>query len=158
MAQQAGSAADVSTAPILTARPQPKRMLMHALISRLHTLPHPASLFACSACCSLTATTVCARAVGAILAARSNPILQDSDQSYIPNYLMLQADSDNESSESESEGQQRRPPVPINICVKPELRSVLDPFANSLQGDPVARISVIGHTDSTGSTAAIAWR
>ena len=39
---------------------------------------------------------------------------------------MLQADSDNESSESESEGQQRRrPPVPINICVKPELRSVI---------------------------------
>ena len=38
---------------------------------------------------------------------------------------MLQADSANESSESESEGQQRRPPVPINICVKPELRSVI---------------------------------
>ena len=74
MAQQAGSAADVSTAPILTARPQPKRMLMHALVLCLHTLPYPASLFACSACCSLTATTVCARAVGAILAAQScNP-------------------------------------------------------------------------------------
>ena len=38
---------------------------------------------------------------------------------------MLQADSAHESSESESEGQQRRPPVPINICVKPELRSVI---------------------------------
>ena len=74
MAQQAGSAADVSTAPIPTARPQLKRMLMHALVLCLYTLPYPASLFACSACCSLTATTVCARAVGAILAAQScNP-------------------------------------------------------------------------------------
>ena len=71
MVQQAGSASDVSTAPILIAIPQPKRMLMHALALRLHTLSCPASLFACSACCSLTATTVCAQAVGVSLAAQS---------------------------------------------------------------------------------------
>ena len=74
MAQQAGSASDVSTAPTLIGIPQHKRMLMHALALHLHTLSCPASLFACSACCSLTATTVCVRAVGAILAAQScNP-------------------------------------------------------------------------------------
>jgi len=37
--------------------------------------------------------------------------------------------------------------------IKPELRAVLDPFASSLQGDPNVRVSIIGHTDSTGSDA-----
>ncbi|MEO8152094.1 MAG: OmpA family protein [Rhizobacter sp.] len=37
--------------------------------------------------------------------------------------------------------------------IKPELRAVLDPFATSLQGDPNVRVSVVGHTDSTGSDA-----
>lgn len=37
--------------------------------------------------------------------------------------------------------------------IKPELRAVLDPFANSLRGDPNARLSIVGHTDSTGSDA-----
>ncbi len=37
--------------------------------------------------------------------------------------------------------------------IKPELRSVLDNFAGSLQGDPNVRVSIIGHTDSTGSDA-----
>ena len=40
-----------------------------------------------------------------------------------------------------------------SYAIKPELRSVLDPFASSLQGDPQARILVVGHTDSTGSDA-----
>lgn len=40
-----------------------------------------------------------------------------------------------------------------SAAIKPQLRSVLDPFARSLQGDPNARISIIGHTDSTGSDA-----
>jgi outer membrane protein OmpA-like peptidoglycan-associated protein len=40
-----------------------------------------------------------------------------------------------------------------SAAIKPELRAVLDPFASSLQGDPNARISIIGHTDSTGSDA-----
>ena len=35
--------------------------------------------------------------------------------------------------------------------IKPELRAVLDPFATSLQGDPNVRVSIVGHTDSTGS-------
>lgn len=102
MAQQAGSAADVSTAPILTARPQPKR--------------------SCSYSCK---HSFCAYEQWAPSWLRSLAILQDLDQSYRPSWLMLQAESANESSESESEGQQRRPPVPINICVKPELRSVI---------------------------------
>jgi outer membrane protein OmpA-like peptidoglycan-associated protein len=38
-----------------------------------------------------------------------------------------------------------------SAAIKPELRSVLDPFASSLQNDANARIEIIGHTDSTGS-------
>ena len=37
--------------------------------------------------------------------------------------------------------------------IKPELRAVLDPFAQSLQGDPNVHVSIVGHTDSTGSDA-----
>lgn len=37
--------------------------------------------------------------------------------------------------------------------IKPELRSVLDTFANSLRGDPNAMLTIVGHTDSTGSDA-----
>ena len=40
--------------------------------------------------------------------------------------MPLQTDSDADGSESESdESPQRRPPVAISICVKPELRSVI---------------------------------
>jgi outer membrane protein OmpA-like peptidoglycan-associated protein len=35
-------------------------------------------------------------------------------------------------------------------AIKPQMRSVLDPFANSLRDDPNARVAIIGHTDSTG--------
>jgi len=37
--------------------------------------------------------------------------------------------------------------------IKPQLRSVLDPFAASLRDDPTARINIIGHTDNTGGPA-----
>jgi outer membrane protein OmpA-like peptidoglycan-associated protein len=37
--------------------------------------------------------------------------------------------------------------------IKPDLRSVLDSFANGLRDDPTTRIRIIGHTDSTGSDA-----
>ena len=37
--------------------------------------------------------------------------------------------------------------------IKPELRSVLDSFANGLRDDPTTRIRIVGHTDSTGSDA-----
>ena len=40
-----------------------------------------------------------------------------------------------------------------SAAIKPTMRSVLDPFANSLRDDPNARITIIGHTDSTGSEA-----
>ena len=40
-----------------------------------------------------------------------------------------------------------------SATIRPELRNVLDPFANSLQNDANARIEIIGHTDSTGSDA-----
>ena len=40
-----------------------------------------------------------------------------------------------------------------SAAIKPQLRSVLDPFANSLRDDPSARVAVIGHTDNTGSDA-----
>jgi outer membrane protein OmpA-like peptidoglycan-associated protein len=37
--------------------------------------------------------------------------------------------------------------------IKPELRSILETFANSLRGDPQARANIIGHTSSEGSDA-----
>ncbi len=40
-----------------------------------------------------------------------------------------------------------------SYAIKPQLRNVLDPFAGTLAGDPATRVSVIGHTDSTGSDA-----
>ncbi len=40
-----------------------------------------------------------------------------------------------------------------SATIKPQLRTVLDPFAASLKDDPKAQLSIIGHTDSTGSEA-----
>lgn len=40
-----------------------------------------------------------------------------------------------------------------SAAIKPQLRAVLDPFVSSLQGDTAVRLSIIGHTDSTGSEA-----
>ena len=40
-----------------------------------------------------------------------------------------------------------------SYAIKPELRNVLDPFANSLRGDPNAHVSIVGYTDNTGSAA-----
>ena len=40
-----------------------------------------------------------------------------------------------------------------SAAIKPQLRAVLDPFANSLRGDPTARLMIVGHTDNTGSEA-----
>src|SRR6185312_3315319 len=40
-----------------------------------------------------------------------------------------------------------------SYALKPELRNVLDPFANSLRGDPNAHVSIVGYTDNTGSDA-----
>jgi len=40
-----------------------------------------------------------------------------------------------------------------SAAIKPQLRAVLDPFVSSLQGDPTAQITIVGHTDSTGSDA-----
>ena len=40
-----------------------------------------------------------------------------------------------------------------SAAIKPQLRAVLDPFANSLRDDPAARIAIVGHTDNTGSDA-----
>jgi len=37
--------------------------------------------------------------------------------------------------------------------IKPQMRTVLDPFAASLKDDPKAQLTIIGHTDSTGSEA-----
>jgi outer membrane protein OmpA-like peptidoglycan-associated protein len=40
-----------------------------------------------------------------------------------------------------------------SAAIRPALRGVLDPFATSLRDDPQARITIVGHTDSTGSEA-----
>ncbi|MDE2502884.1 MAG: OmpA family protein [Burkholderiales bacterium] len=37
--------------------------------------------------------------------------------------------------------------------LKPNLRSVLDSFAQGLSSDPSLRVNIVGHTDSTGSDA-----
>jgi outer membrane protein OmpA-like peptidoglycan-associated protein len=40
-----------------------------------------------------------------------------------------------------------------SATIKPQMRSVLDPFVNTLKDDPNARLTIVGHTDSTGSDA-----
>ena len=40
-----------------------------------------------------------------------------------------------------------------SYAIKPQLRGVLDPFAASLADDPRSIVSIVGHTDSTGSDA-----
>ncbi|RQP25882.1 OmpA family protein [Piscinibacter terrae] len=40
-----------------------------------------------------------------------------------------------------------------SATIKPNMRSVLDTFAQSLQGDPNSQLTIVGHTDSTGSDA-----
>jgi outer membrane protein OmpA-like peptidoglycan-associated protein len=40
-----------------------------------------------------------------------------------------------------------------SAAIRPPLRAVLDPFANSLRDDPTARLLIVGHTDNTGSAA-----
>ena len=40
-----------------------------------------------------------------------------------------------------------------SASIRPAMRNVLDPFAGELRGDRNSRISIIGHTDSTGSDA-----
>ncbi len=40
-----------------------------------------------------------------------------------------------------------------SAAIKPPLRAVLDPFAGSLRDDPGARLTIVGHTDNTGSEA-----
>lgn len=40
-----------------------------------------------------------------------------------------------------------------SAVIKPQMRAVLDPFAASLQGDANAQLTIVGHTDSTGSEA-----
>jgi outer membrane protein OmpA-like peptidoglycan-associated protein len=40
-----------------------------------------------------------------------------------------------------------------SAAIRPSMRSVLDPFATNLHDDTHARISIVGHTDSTGSDA-----
>jgi outer membrane protein OmpA-like peptidoglycan-associated protein len=40
-----------------------------------------------------------------------------------------------------------------SAIIKPQMRTVLDPFAASLKDDPKAQLTIVGHTDSTGSEA-----
>jgi outer membrane protein OmpA-like peptidoglycan-associated protein len=40
-----------------------------------------------------------------------------------------------------------------SAAVKPQLRSVLDAFADSLKHDPTVQLNITGHADSTGSDA-----
>jgi outer membrane protein OmpA-like peptidoglycan-associated protein len=40
-----------------------------------------------------------------------------------------------------------------SAIIKPQMRAVLDPFAASLHDDAKAQLTIVGHTDSTGSEA-----
>ena len=40
-----------------------------------------------------------------------------------------------------------------SAAIKPNMRSVLDPFANSLRDDAKAQLTIVGHTDSIGTPA-----
>ncbi len=40
-----------------------------------------------------------------------------------------------------------------SAAIRPAMRGVLDPFASQLRGDANARVSIVGHTDSSGSDA-----
>ncbi len=40
-----------------------------------------------------------------------------------------------------------------SATIKPQMRAVLDPFAASLKDDAKAQVTIVGHTDSTGSEA-----
>ena len=40
-----------------------------------------------------------------------------------------------------------------SAALRPGMRSVLDSFVTNLRGDPNARVSIVGHTDSSGSEA-----
>jgi len=40
-----------------------------------------------------------------------------------------------------------------SAVIRPAMHSVLDPFANNLRGDTITRVSIVGHTDSTGTAA-----
>ncbi len=40
-----------------------------------------------------------------------------------------------------------------SYSIKPQLRAVLDPFANGMRDDAMARVAIIGHTDNVGSDA-----
>jgi outer membrane protein OmpA-like peptidoglycan-associated protein len=40
-----------------------------------------------------------------------------------------------------------------SAAIRPAMRNVLDQFAGQLRDDPNARISIVGHTDSSGSAA-----
>ena len=40
-----------------------------------------------------------------------------------------------------------------SAAIKPQLRGVLDPFATTLRDDAASRITIVGHTDSTGGDA-----
>lgn len=40
-----------------------------------------------------------------------------------------------------------------SALIRPGMHAVLDPFASNLRGDMVTRVNIVGHTDSTGTSA-----
>ena len=75
-------------------------------------------------------------------------------------YAMEQATRGTNVEVSRTDDNQLKLNIPNDIsfdtgsaAIKPQLRAVLDPFANSLRDDPGARLVIVGHTDNTGSNA-----
>ena len=75
-------------------------------------------------------------------------------------YAMEQATRGTNVEVSRTDDNQLKLNIPNDIsfdtgsaAIKPQLRAVLDPFANSLRDDTSARLMIVGHTDNTGSNA-----
>lgn len=75
-------------------------------------------------------------------------------------YAMEQATRGTNVEVSRTEDNQLKLNIPNDIsfdtgsaAIKPQLRAVLDPFANSLRDDSSTRLMIVGHTDSTGSAS-----